>query len=47
LLGLGTLYAFSSFPSESCIKFFLRRVVSIPSSSHRSTWYCATMFLIG
>jgi hypothetical protein len=48
LLGSGTVYLFYSFPSESCIKFSFRRVISIPSSSfHCSTWCCVTMFLIG
>jgi hypothetical protein len=49
LLESGTGYPFSSFPSEFCIKlFFGERMVSILfSSSYCSTWYCASMFLIG
>jgi hypothetical protein len=47
LLESGTRYPFSSFSSESCIKFFWGRMISIIiSSSHCSTWYCITMFLI-
>jgi hypothetical protein len=45
LLRSGTGYPFSSFSTKSCIElFFLRRVVSIPFSSHHFTWCCAIVF---
>jgi hypothetical protein len=42
LLRSGTGYPFSSFPTESC--FFLRRVVSNPSSSHLHLVLCNYAF---
>jgi hypothetical protein len=48
LLGSGTWCPFYSFSLNYVLNYFLRKVVSIPSSSsHHSTWCCVIMFLIG